>query len=136
MDIVADANVIFSALIKEGVTAELLFNEDLHVFAPEFLLEEFSKHKDVILSKTKRTEQDFREIVGILEQIITFFPREGLELFLERASEISPDEDDVPYFALALRLGCPIWSNDKKIKEQGAIKVYSTHELVEILFRK
>lgn len=36
------------------------------------------------------------------------------------------------YFALALKLKCPIWSNDKKLKEQNIITIYHTHELSKL----
>lgn len=55
-----------------------------------------------------------------------------LKKFVLRAKEISPDKNDIAYFALALKLKCPIWTNDKKLKDQDEIKVYSTSELIEI----
>ena len=36
------------------------------------------------------------------------------------------------YFALALKLNCGIWSNDKKLKNQDKVKVYSTEDLLKI----
>ena len=45
MDLVIDANILFSILIKYGNNEDLLFQEDLHVFAPEFLFEEFENIK-------------------------------------------------------------------------------------------
>ena len=43
MDLVIDANVLFSVLIKIGKTEELMLHEDIQVFAPEFIFEEFDK---------------------------------------------------------------------------------------------
>ena len=37
------------------------------------------------------------------------------------------------YFALALRRNSPIWSNDKKLKEQNKILIYSTKDIIDIL---
>ena len=51
--------------------------------------------------------------------------------FIDGAERISPDPKDTSYFALALKLNCPIWSNDKKLKEQNKIKIYSTEEIVK-----
>ena len=59
MDLVIDANVLFSVLIKSGKTEELLFEEDLHIFAPEFIFEELEKYKDLILEKTERSKEEF-----------------------------------------------------------------------------
>ena len=58
MDLVVDANVLFSVLIKRGKTEDLIFEEDLHLFAPEFIFEEFEKYKEDILKKTERTTED------------------------------------------------------------------------------
>lgn len=132
MDVVVDANILFSALIKEGKTKELFVSDIFHLFAPEFLLEEFSKYRDIIIQKTKRTEREFAEIFTILENLITIVPKEECEEFLAQAQEISPDKGDIPYFALALKLNCPLWSNDKKAKGQKIVPVYPTEDLVKL----
>ena len=48
MDLVIDANILFAALIKRNVTSDLLFRNDLHLYAPEFIFEEFEKYRNVI----------------------------------------------------------------------------------------
>ena len=130
MDLVVDANIIFAALVKDGTTIDLLLEPDIHLFAPEFLFEEILKHKDELLKKTRRRAEEFDEIFDILEQKITIIPKEDFESFLEEASKISPDPDDTVYFALALKINAAIWSNDRKLKEQDRIKVYSTKDLL------
>ena len=131
MDLVIDANILFSILIKYGNNEDLLFQEDLHIFAPEFLFEEFEKYKSLILEKTEREEKDFDKFLGILKKKIKIIPNEEIELFIEEAKSICPDEKDIDYFALALKLKCGIWSNDKELKEQNKIKVYSTNDLIQ-----
>ena len=42
MEVVIDANILFSILIKTGKAEEILFDDDLTVYAPEFIFEEFS----------------------------------------------------------------------------------------------
>jgi len=49
---------------------------------------------------------------------------------LAEAKKLSPDPDDAAYFALALKLGIPIWSNDKKLTGQKQVRIYSTEELM------
>jgi predicted nucleic acid-binding protein len=44
-----------------------------------------------------------------------------------------PHLKDVEYFALALKLDCPIWSNEKAFKKQSRVKVISTKELISFL---
>ena len=129
MDLVLDANILFAALIKDSITIDIILTEDLHLFAPEYIFDEFYKHKEEILGKTRRTLREFEEIFSILSNLITAIPKEEFQKFLEEAEMISPDKDDVQYFALALKLNIPILSNDKKLKEQDKIKVYTTKEL-------
>ena len=131
MNLIIDANVLFAALIKEGKTIEILLNPFFNFYAPEFIFEEFETYKDEILRKTHRDESQFSEILEILESLINTVPKEEYIAKIRFAEEISPDENDIDYFALALKLNCAIWSNDKKIKQQNKVKVYSTKELIE-----
>lgn len=134
MDLVVDANILISALIKESTTSDMLFRNDLHLFAPEFIFLELEKHKKEVKNKIKRTEEDFERLIKIFERRIEIIPKEEIEVFLERAEEISPDIKDVAYVALALKLNCCIWSNDKILRDkQSIIKVYSTNELYDRL---
>jgi len=133
MDLVVDANILFAALIKEGSTAELLFVDNFHLHAPEFLLAEMDKYRKYLRDKTERTDDEFEEFLRILKRRITFVPREEISGCVNKARRLSPDPDDVPYFALAIKLGCGIWSNDAKLKNQKGVAIYSTREILEIL---
>ena len=133
MDLVIDANVLFSVLIKKGKTEELIFETDLHLFAPEFIFKEFEKYKEVILEKTERTTAEFNWLMSILKKKIKTVPNEDTEKYIAEAEKISPDKKDADYVALALKLKCAIWSNDKELKtKQKAITVYSTEDLVKM----
>jgi len=130
MQFVVDANILFAALIKDSKTIELLFSDFAMFFAPEFILEEFHKHKDEILQKTNRSPEEFDSIFEILKEIIIVVPEEEYEDMIPAAEKIAPDAGDIPYFALALKLNIPIWSNDKRLKAQSHVNVYSTKELL------
>jgi len=132
MDLVVDANVLFSALIKEGFSYALLFSGKLHLFTPELVFTELEKHKEELMNKTERTTGEFLRLVETLKRRIVIVPLEELIPFIEEAETLTPDPDDMAYFALALKLNCAIWSNDKKLKEQNKIKVYLTHELSKL----
>lgn len=133
MDLVVDANILFAALIKNSFSYSFLFSGKFHLFTPEYIFTEFEKHKEEILEKTERTTEDFFRLLEILKRRIILVPHEELVLYVEEAEKITPDPNDMVYFALALKLNCAIWSNDKKLKEQDKIKVYHTHELSKIM---
>lgn len=130
MDVVIDANVLFAALIKEGVTRRLLISDMLTLYAPEFILEEVEKYEEFILQKTEKSKEELQRVLAVLRRRITFVRLSELVPFLDKAKQISPDEKDISYFALALRLSLPIWSNDAALKQkQHVVKVYSTKEV-------
>ena len=132
MDLVVDANIIFSALISHGVTAKLLFVDDLHLYAPEFLLDEVMKHHRYLSKKTHRSKEEFESIYNVLKRRIMFIPNDYIKSYLEKADKISPDPDDSIYFAAALRMNISIWSNEKQLTKQEEIKIYTTHQLYEL----
>ncbi len=133
MRLVVDANILFAALMKDGLTAKLFFEEELQLYTAEFIIEEFAKYEQLILQKTKRSAEEFAEIVRALHELITVIPKEEYARYLTEARRISPDQKDVAYLALALKLQCGIWTNDKALKEQEAVTIFSTSELLQQL---
>ncbi len=133
MDLVIDSNVLFAALLKESRTSDILFKHNL--YAPEFIFEEFRKYKAYLKGKTKRDEENFNDLFDLFERNVMLIPKEEIEPFIEKAEKISPDPKDAPYLALALKLRCCLWSNDRALKEkQNTIRVYSTAEVLRFSF--
>jgi predicted nucleic acid-binding protein len=133
VQIVTDANPIISIIIKPNrLTVELLFLEELEIFAPKLLFDEIEQNKDIIIKKSGLTGGEFDKFLAILKKRIRVVPEEEFLKFRSKAEEICPDEKDVAYFALALDLKCPVWSNEKNLKEQSHVNVYATHELIEM----
>ncbi len=131
MDLVVDANILFSALIKKGNTSYLLLKEELHLFSQEYIFEEFKKYEEKLFSKTYRSREDFNGFFEILERRINIYTKTEIKPYFKKASEICPDKNDIPYFALSMLLNAPIWSNDKLLKEkQSTIDIYTTEDLL------
>ncbi|MEK0336574.1 MAG: PIN domain-containing protein [Nitrosopumilus sp.] len=133
MLLVVDANILFSAAIKEAKTSELLVSDGLEIITPEFIFSEFKKHKDEVLEKTHRSPEDFSKFLLVVEDKIEVIPGSELKPFLKEANSLSPDPDDIQYFAAALKYNCAIWSDDAALKKQSEVKVYSTSELLKEL---
>ena len=137
MLLVVDANVIFSVLIAAGGTFDIfLANRMLKKFefvAPEYLFVEIEGHFEEIAEKTKLSIENLEKVYRFLEKEIDFIPFEEFNDSHDKAEEISPDPDDVAYLALSLKLDCPLWSNDRALKRQSVVKVFSTDELARLL---
>src|SRR3989344_7586163 len=114
MDLIIDANILFAALIKEGITSDILFKHTL--YAPEFIMDEFKKYKEELKKKTKRSEENFDELFDLFERNVILVPKEEIAPFIDKAEKISPDPKDALYFALCLKQDCALWTNDKQLK--------------------
>lgn len=100
--------------------------------APLFLIEEFNKYESECLEKSGLAKKEFRDRKQEIISKIEFIDFVEYNEFLKEAINISPDPDDSPYFALALKTEIPLWSNDAILKKQDKIRVLSTKEIIEI----
>jgi len=103
------------------------------LFAPEFLVDEIEEHLDEIMEKSGLSKPEFALACSILFSRIESVGFEVFEGCLGRAKEICSDEDDEEYMALALAKNIGIWSDDKALKKQDVVRVYSTGELLDLL---
>jgi len=134
MELVIDANILMSALIAtKGRTYDLIFNENIKLFSVDKLLRELNKYKSEILKKSGLSKYEFNIFVSFISSKIEFILPVDIKRFDSDAEKISPDPNDKEYFALALKLNCPIWSNDKILKKQEKVRVYSTEDLIQLV---
>lgn len=133
MKLVVDTNVLFSFFNERSKVRELAVLPLLDLRSPKFALEEVKEHEHEILERFSLSGAQFSLILKLLDAVVDFVKEGEYGEFLPRAGEISPDPDDVDFFALALKFNCPIWSEDKELKRQTQVKVLSTKELVEFL---
>jgi predicted nucleic acid-binding protein len=81
------------------------------------------------------SDEYFEFVISTLQYFVRTIPSEFFEDLKEEAKRISPDFKDSPFFALALKLNCGIWSNEKRLKRQSRVSVFSTRKIVRILFK-
>jgi len=126
-----DANVLFSALLRDGLTRKALFSPELELSAPEFLLAEFAKYRAFLSKKFSGSEKEFSILLEKIISQITFVPDAELKPFLPAAASIIPDKKDQLYIACALKEDTVIWSNDAHFRGQKRIRVKMTAELAK-----
>ncbi len=133
MELVIDANEVMSSLISSsGKTAEIIFSDTLKLLAPEYILDEIHKHKEEIIKKSGLSKEELDILLSLIFSHIELIPFSQFENFQEKASKFCPDPNDTEYFALALKIGCPIWSEDKALKRQDKVKVLTTSEILNL----
>lgn len=134
MDLIIDATVVFTAIIGTGVTKEIIFSPEVHLSCPKFLQDEIEEHQQRLAALSKLSPKELELLLAKLMSRIESVPKKEFEKFLLPAKVLTSDKDDTEYIALSLALGkTPIWSNDPHFKEQSAVKVFTTKELVDHL---
>ncbi len=133
MKLVVDTNIVISALIKKSLTRKLIFNPKLELFLPNFSLQEIEKYAKEIIRKSGMKKDEFDLLLKLILSNFLIVREEKYKNCLSQAKKICKDEKDVVFLALALSLSIPLWSNDKGLKKQDLIKIYSTEELINLL---
>ena len=70
---------------------------------------------------------------GMKKVVLKVGSEKDLFKYKQIAEQICPDPKDIVYFALSIYLKAPLWTNEKKLREQNEIKIYATHELIRLL---
>lgn len=137
MELVVDATVLFAAIIGKAKTNDLFFEDKLKLVALPYLIEEFNKNIGTIAKICGKPESEVIEAFEILKERVEIFPIYKFPAEIQsKAEKLAPHGKDMPYFALALHLGCAIWSREGAFKKQAEIRVYSTSELVDMFLTK
>lgn len=138
MELVVDANILFAALIKDSTTRRILLLRTpfpLTLYTTPFIMDEFLKYQSYLARKAGAGKGELMEILVELFTTanINIISENELKPYLSKALKISPDRNDVQYFAAALAKNCAIWSNERKLKKQSEIQVVNTADLLSVL---
>ena len=133
MRFVIDTTESFSFFNEKSKARELSLLIKLDLHSPNFSLKEIKEHKSKIIKSFSLSESQFELIKKLLNVVVKFSKEKEYSKFLSEAKSISPDPDDVDFFALALKLNCPIWSEEKLLKKQDKVEVLNTKELSKLL---
>lgn len=133
MRLILDNNILFSLMKPDSMNSFLFENANSEFFAPSFIIEEFDKYEKECLRKSGLSKKEFGQWKKDIFSKINFVKFEYFKEMVKIARNFCPDEDDVFYFAICLKLNLPLWSNDKKLREQDKIVVLDTEDLIEMI---
>lgn len=121
MRLVADANVLLSAVIGGRARAVLQHPSIAEVFTPEATLAEVQEYASQLAAK-KRLSQDM-VLLAAASLPVSVVERATYEKSIpeakRRIGRRDPDDVDVDVLALALHAGVPVWSNDNDFEDAG-----------------
>jgi predicted nucleic acid-binding protein len=136
MIIVIDSNIVFAALLKDSITRRILVNPLLRFYAPDAMLTEIHKHKNMLVSKSGLSGSDFELLLQLITEKIEVIGKESYKTYLKDAKKLLGDEHlgDVPFLALAMAVeNDGIWSEDKDFEKQNLVKVWKTTDIAKYL---
>jgi predicted nucleic acid-binding protein len=136
MFLVIDTNVVLSALVKASATRRILFHPDLELVSPNYLLEEMNEHEEEIIDRIDLDPEIYQRIKDLILSRIEMISHDKYMDFYPNAETLMKDidPDDSAFIAVSLALECDgIWSNDKALHRQSAVKIFSTTVLMRLL---
>ena len=134
MRIVVDTNILFSYFWEKSVTKRLLETLKFELISPGISLNEINEYKREIINKTGISDKKFSTILSSLKKTVRFIDKISYKSYLKEAEKTSPDKSDADFFALCLKERAFLWSNDYLLKEQTKVRVFSTKEIIGLLF--
>lgn len=136
MKFVVDTNILLSALLKNGLSREILTNFNFRFFTPSFALSEITKYKEYVCKKSSLTEKQFNSTLRKIFEYIIIIPLDEYVSCINEAKTLIKDASDAPFLACAISLDSARWSNDGHFKEQKKIKVFTTEEFIKRFLKK
>lgn len=134
MELAVDANILVAGFLRAAVTRDLLLDERLTLWTPEYALLE--TERTLLTPRIQRkfgklSSEQVKLALTTITSSIQVLPETAYRANLPEAKELALDPADAPYLALALHLNLPLWSNDALLKEQNRVIVYTTQEVLD-----
>lgn len=134
MNIVVDANVLISALIRDSTTREILTKSKLKFYCPGISLRAVNKYEKLILEKSGLSNEQYCDLLNNLLKCVNLIEDYQIKSNLNLAEKIMGkiDTEDVVFIAGALSLpNSIIWSDDKHFEKQNKIRVLKTKDILK-----
>ena len=133
MRFVLDTNVFLKALIKNSAVRGIIVGSNHEFLVPTHLIDEVREHLDEVEEKSGLSRSEIESVMNTLLGRIRFVEENQVLSKWEEAEKAMKkvDEDDIPFVAAALAVRCDgIWSDDRHLKRQTKVKVWTTKEVV------
>ena len=91
MILVIDTNIVFSGMLRESITRELLIDSPFTLYAPETMIKEIRKYDDIILKRSELAKEDFEILFRLLTDNINIVEKEHYSERIQEADALTPE---------------------------------------------
>ena len=133
MRLIVDANVVVSALAKDGAVRTAIRTSVDDVLTPWYVHAEIDAHRDEIRNKSGLSQEAFDTLIEELFRHIEVIPRGEMVPHLHEAAQEmrAYDPDDTFYAAAVLAVDGTVVSNDQAFEQQSLVPHIWTSEFVK-----
>lgn len=130
-----DANVLFSALLRDGATRHLLLFAPLDLVTPATIWQEFQRNRDYLVKKSEATPEAFDLLLERMQARIGEIPLAVLRTHLKEAEKrLGPnDKLDAPYVAASIAVKGILWTQDQRLVRKAGVDAITTPQLLKEL---
>jgi predicted nucleic acid-binding protein len=121
---------LIAALLRDGVTRRIIKRLPASLITVEQALRTVVSYREELSRRANVDADAFDIILGSLMLSFDVIPQIEYNAWLPTARRLMGDPEDVPFLALALAKGAPIWTDDRHFRRQNVVRVISTAELV------
>src|SRR3989338_4705826 len=121
MILVIDANSFIAGFLRNSSSRSIILSDKVKLYSPDWIKQEFDRNERELIQKFSFPAK-FSETKSILFNFVDTILSSEYNPYIEEASKLVKHAKDIPYFAVALHLDCPIWSNEKSFKAQSTVK--------------
>ena len=133
MRILVDTNRIIAALVKQGTTRSILFNEYFEFVTPDYTISEIMRYKEEIKRKARINDAELEILLALIFERITVIPESEYASFIGQCKDEISDPDDIPQLACCLASKAEgIWAHDPHFKKQNKINVFTNIDMLRI----
>lgn|SRR3989338_3680174 len=134
--LIVDASILFSFFKKDSERRRIFESLSLkgcRLLVPSYLFDELSSKQERIKRYAKIDGLAFSFLLSLLDSRIETFEAGRYCGLVQEAEDISPHKEDAAYFALALVVNAPIWSDEEAFRRQSKVEIFTTNMLDRLL---
>jgi predicted nucleic acid-binding protein len=132
MRLVVDANVLLSALLRDGPTRELLLHAPLDLYAPAWLRREGERHEAEI---ARRSDLGLPIVRSLIHRLLEQAQQVPEPVLAKHAGEAlarcgRAGRKDAPYVACCLAVDAALWTQGRTLSKEAGVAVVTTRKLI------